>query len=201
MALSKRNDPRRKWRAFKRHARLVLWTVLCATFATAGWYEVWTHGYHLAEDDKDIIIGAIVTTLGLTYGILYSWVLGVTWEKYRKTVIAVLEKDKHTFLLYRDERMPILFHLLIGSVSLPLWGMIGVIAYKHVLTGAMSVFAISIVLVLFWRIAVELENPSKGGWFLERIDPEWLTVDVDEYFELGGKYKGRTPAPVRARHE
>jgi hypothetical protein len=200
MALSKKNDPRRRWRAFKRHARLVLWTFVLAALATAAWYGIWIRGYHLAEDDKDIIIGAIVTTLGVTYGILYSWVLGVIWEKYRKTVIAVLEQDQHTFLLYRDERMPILFHLLIGAVSLPLWGMIGMIAYKHVLTGALSVFAISVVLVLFWRIAVELENPSKGGWFLERIPTEWLTIDVDNYFELD-EHRRKKASTVRPRHE
>ena len=188
MALSKRRDARRRWRAFKRHASLVLWTLFVSSIVTAAWYAIWIRGVHFAEDDKDVIIGAIVTTLGVTYGILVSWIIGAIWEKYRKVVVCVLEQDKHTFLLYRDERMPIVLHLLIGAVSFPLVGMIGMIAYKHIFTGASSVFAVSMVLALFWRIAAELEDPTKHGWFSERIPPDWLTEDVDEFFKLGPEY-------------
>jgi hypothetical protein len=188
MALSKRNDARRRWRAFKRHASLVVWTLLVSAIVTASWYEVWIRGIHFAEDDKDVIIGAIVTTLGVTYGILVSWIIGAIWEKYRKVVVCILEQDKHTFLLYRDERMPIVLHLLIAAVSLPLISMIGMIAYKHVLTGALSIFAVSMVLALFWRIAAELEDPTRHGWFIERIPPDWLTEDVDEFFKLGPEH-------------
>jgi hypothetical protein len=187
--LLKKNDPKRKWRSFKRHALLLGETVVFASVTTFLWYQVWIRGYHFPEDDKDILIGAIITTLGVTYGIEVSWILNAIWEKYRKVVICVLEQDKRTFLLYRDERMPIVFHLLIGAVSLPLLCMIGMIAYKHALTGAISIFAVSLVLTLFWIVIAQLENPSKGGWFLERIPKEWLEEDVDKYFNLGAENK------------
>ncbi len=175
----------------------MLWTLFVSSIVTAVWYATWIHGIHFAEDDKDVIIGAIVTTLGVTYGLLVAWVLSAIWEKYRKIVVSVLEKDKHTFLLYRDERMPIVFHLLVAAVSIPLVGMIGMIAYKHALTGAVSVFAVSVVLTLFWRIAAELEDPTKHGWFAERIQPDWLTEDVDEYFKLGPEHWGEPTSSAK----
>jgi membrane protein YqaA with SNARE-associated domain len=185
MELLKKDDPRRKWRSFKRHALLLLKTFSFASATTFLWYEAWVRGYHFSEDDKDALIGAIITTLGVTYGILVAWLLSVIMEKYGKVVICVLEKDKHTFLLYRDERIPIVFHLLIASVSVPLVGMIGMIAFKHVLTGTISVFAVSFILSLIWLIADQLENPSKGGWFRERIPQDWFDEDVDDFFKLG----------------
>ena len=174
MKLSKKNDPVRKWRSIKRHCLLLIRASALASAITFLWYELWIRGCHFPEDVTDIIVGAIITTLGVTYGILVSWILNSIWEKYQKVVISVLKRDKDTFLLYRDERMPIAFHLLIGIVSFPLIGMIGMVAYKHVMTGVISVFAISLVLAAFWLVIAQIEDPTKGGWFLERIPPEWL---------------------------
>lgn len=189
MRLSKKNDPVRKWRSVKRHCLLIFQASALASVITWCWYELWIHGCHFPEDVTDIIVGAIITTFGVTYGILVSWILNSIWEKYQKVVISVLKQDQDTFLLYRDERIPIAFHLLIGIVSFPLIGMIGMVAYEHVVTGAISVFVISLVLATFWLVIAQIEDPAKGGWFLERIPPEWLKVDIDEYFHLGENKK------------
>jgi hypothetical protein len=183
--LLNKNDPTRKWRSFKRHAILVFEVVIISLGVTLAWYSLWKRGYHFAEDDKDVVIGAIITTFGVTYGIQVSWIINTIWEKYQKVVICVLKQDKETFLLYRDERMPIMFHLLIAFVSFPLLGMIGAVDYKHAITGMASVFSVCAVLTLFWIIATQLEDPTKGAWFSERIPTDWLTTPIDEHFHLG----------------
>jgi len=185
MVLLKKNDPRRKWRSFKRHAALLGKAVALASLITTLWYCCWLRGWHFSEDDKDIQIGATITTLGVAYSVLVSWILAASHEKYKEVVLAVLKQDKETFLLYRDERMLIAIHVLIGMVSVPLLSMMCMVAYRHALTGAMSVFSVSLVVVAFWLVITLIENPIQSEWFRERIPGDWLTVDIDEHFKLG----------------
>lgn len=164
------------------------------SLATEGWYELWSQGYHFAEDDKDIVIGAVITTLGVLYAILVTWILTAVYDKYKEIVVCVLTQDKDRFLLYRDERLPIVSHLLVGIVSFPLLGMIGLVAYKHALTGAVSVFVVSSILTMVWFVLRQLENPLKTGWFAERIPEEWFAIDIDEHFKLGRHRKDKAAA-------
>ena len=183
MALLKKNDPKRRRRSFWRHAVLLGKTFIFAGILTGLWYELWIRGCHFPEDDKDFV-GLVVGILGVTYGIQLSWILPGLLEKYHKVVIAVFKEDDQTFLMYRDERMPIVIHLLVGIVSVPFLAMVGGMAYKHTLTGAISVFATSLVLTLFWLVAAQLENPVSSPWIRERVEPTWLTIDIDQHFKF-----------------
>jgi hypothetical protein len=181
---SKKHDKERIWRSFKRHTALAAYAIGIAGLATALWYAAWVHGYHFSGSDEAILGGAIVTTLGVAYGITAALILNSLWEKYNKVVLCVFKKDKDTFLFYRDERMPIMIRLLLASISLPLIGIVGTLDYQHAWSGAAAVFSVSLVLALYWMVATKLENPAKSAWLAERIPQEWLSVDVDDHFGL-----------------
>jgi len=181
MTLLKKNDKRRKWRSFKKNTALFCSAFIVAVIITLAWYVAWINGFHFADE---IDMSAIITTLGVTYGIIATWVLDAIWDKYKKVVISTLHQDKDEFMLYRDERMPIALHLLIIFISLPLLGMIGMIDYHSVTTGIFSVFAVSFILSLFWIVIKHLEDPSRSAWIAERIPADWLEADVDEHFHL-----------------
>jgi hypothetical protein len=183
--LSKKHDRGRIWRSFKRHTALAAYAIGSALCVTAAWYIAWVHGYHFSNADESILGGAIVTTLGVAYGITAALILNTLWEKYNKVVLCVFKKDKDTFLFYRDERMPIMIRLLLASISLPLIGIVGALDYQHAWSGAAAVFSVSLVLALYWMVATKLEDPAKSAWLAERIPKEWLAVDVDEHFSLG----------------
>jgi Na+/melibiose symporter-like transporter len=183
--LSKKYDRKRIWRSFKRHAALAAYAIGSAVFVTALWYAAWSHGWHFSGGDESILGGAIVTTLGVAYGITAALILNTLWEKYNKVVLCVFKKDKDTFLFYRDERMPIMIRLLLASISLPLIGIVGALDYQHAWSGVAAVFSVSLVLALYWMVATKLEDPAKSAWLAERIPKEWLVVDVDEHFGLG----------------
>jgi hypothetical protein len=184
MPLLKKNDPRRKWRAFKRNALLLAKAFCLASVATYVWLAAWINGIHFAEDDKDVVVGAIIVSIGVIYAVITTWLITAVWEKYCRLVVAVLEKNMHNFLLYRDERMPIMVHLSTAVVAVPLFCIIGMIDYRDVLTGMVSVFVLAFILIFVWIMIAKLENPLKEGWFAERIDKSWLTIDVDDYFGL-----------------
>jgi len=80
-------------------------------------------------------------------------------------------------------------YLLIGALSLPLLGMIGCLEYEHLWAGFASVFSVAFVLALYWIVVVELQDPSKSPWFVERIPKEWLEEDIDQYFKLAEEAK------------
>lgn len=194
--LSKKDDVARKWRSFRRHTFILLKAFLATLLPLLLWYQLFVHSIHFAQEDETVIIGASIATLGLAYGIMASVILGSIWEKYKKVVISVLKRDKETFLCYRDERIPIMIHLLLAALSLPLSIMIALLPYRYVWSGAASVFSVSFILSLYWIIATELENPAKSPWFAERIPDEWLNADVDEYFRLANDAENnnfRTP--------
>jgi hypothetical protein len=198
MQLSKKHDKNRKWRSFKRHTSLAVYAIGIAAFATVLWYVAWQHGYHFSGADELSLTGAIVTTLGVAYGITAALILNYVWEKYNKVVICVFERDRDTFLFYRDERMPIMIRLLLASISVPLIIMVGALDYTQVWSGAAAVFSVSLVLALYWIVATKLEDPAKSAWLAERIPPEWLTVDVDDHFKLGEHHEAIASGPQKA---
>lgn len=182
--LSKKNDLARKLRSLRRHTMLLLKAALVTLLPLLLWYQLWSCDIHFGAGDESVIIGASIATLGLAYGIMASVVLSSIWEKYRKVVISVLRRDEETFLCYRDERMPIMIHLLLAALSLPLLVMIALLPYQHMWSGIASVFSVSFILSLYWIVATELEDPTKSPWFAERIPEAWLSTDIDEYFKL-----------------
>jgi Na+/melibiose symporter-like transporter len=185
MTLWRKNNPKRRWRSIKRHTALLFKTFCFAAVITYAWYFMWSHGHHFAEDDKDIQIGMTTVIFGVIYGVAISWAFVTRSDKYEKIVNSIFEKNKNVFLRYRDERMLIALHITIGAASVPLIGMIGAVPYQHMMTGAVSVFSVSFVLIMFWSVIALLEDPLKNEWIRERINPEWLTIDIDEYFKFG----------------
>lgn len=177
-----KNDPKRKWRSLKRHARLLLEATSVSVIVTLAWYQCWVRGWYFPEDDKDIVIGVIIAMILATFTVLLSWIFPATSEKYQSFVLIAFTKDKDLFMRLRDERMPIAFHLLIGAVSVPPIVMISFVPFKHMITGVAATFGISFLIIMLWLVLDLIEHPLRSEWIRERIDDDWMTEDVDEYW-------------------
>lgn len=182
---SKREDRQRRWRSFKRHTRLILQPLVIAACAVGIWYALRTRGLYFSHEDETVLTGAIITTLAVAFSLIAAVVLNTIWENYRKIVVCVLTKDVRTFLIYRDERIPIAMHLLLSAFSWPLLAMIALLEYRNFWAGVASVFSVWYSVSLYWIIATQLQDPSKSAWLAERIPPNWFTKDIDQYFKLG----------------
>lgn len=184
LKLSKKKDLARKWRSFKRHTFLMAQPFAVAFVAVMVWRWMWKNGYHLAAEDSEIFYVPVMATLGLAFSINATINLSSTWEKYRRIGNCVLTRNKREFLQLRDERMPIILHLFLATLSFFLLGMMMLLDYKHEMSGIVSVFIISFLVALYWIVVPQLENPAKSAWFVERIPVAWLEIDVDIYFRL-----------------
>ena len=184
--LTKRNDLGRKIRSFKKHSWLLLQPFgFALSMSLFWWITFFKNGIHFNKEDEGPLLTGVFLLLSVTYGITTSATFESVWKKYQVIVTSVLKKDKHTFLCYRDERMPIVIHLLVIAFSIPLLGIVCLVEYHTASAGFVAVFATSFVLSLYWVVIAELQDPSKSLWFAERIPEQWLMEDIDQYFRLG----------------
>ncbi len=184
MECLKKNDMARKYLAIKRHLILLLKPLVFSSILTLLWYQLWLHGIHFPRRDEAVLTGAIVMTLGVAFSLTAAVVLGAVWNQYRQIVVSVIRRDRDTFLMYRDERIPILLHLLLGAFSVPLVVIIGLLDYANIWSGLCSIFIAAFIISLYWVVATELDNPAKSIWFAGRVPKEWLAIDVDTHFKL-----------------
>ncbi len=183
--LSKREDFARRWQSFKKHCWLLLQPFSFAVVVSVLWWcELFSKEIHFAKDDENILLAGVIVMLALTYGIVATTTFSTVWDKYQKVVISVLKRDKETFLCYRDERIPIVIHLLILAFAIPLLAIISLLEYKTAVDGFVAVFTVSFALATYAVVIIELQNPSKSLWFIERIPVDWLTIDIDVHFQL-----------------
>ncbi|HUC02031.1 MAG TPA: hypothetical protein VMA75_03950 [Candidatus Paceibacterota bacterium] len=191
MELLQRDDPRRQWRSFRRNAAFVCKTLFLAAAITGIWYFMWLRGWHFPKDELEIQIGQNTTGQFTIYGIFIAWIIYGSKQKYDATITAVMMRDKKTYLRFRDERQPIMLHLMVGMLSVPSLVMVMLTVYRHAITGIVSVFSFAMAIVGFWFIIALLENPTKSAWVDERTPASWKTANVDKFFGLGKN----TPLP------
>lgn len=184
VVLSKKHDWKRRGRSFVRHAFLLSKPLSIAAASTALWYKLHLRGIYFARVDESILMGAVLTMLSVIFSITAALVLNTIWEKFRIVGLAVLRRDRETFLLYRDERMPVVLHLLLFAFTLPIIGIIGLLDYRSIPTGMFAVFSVTFVFALYWLVVIVLEDPVKSPWLKERIPAEWLSADVDAEFKF-----------------
>lgn len=189
MTLSKKNDFKRRFNSFRKHLFFIFQPLVIAIGILSIWYQFYTRGIHFSQEDEVVLTGSVIMILAVAYSITASTVFNSIWEKYQRVVLCVIRMDRETFLCYRDERVPIVIHILILTFTILLITMVGGLEYRHVSAGIASVFSVSFILSLYFIVIVELQNPAKSLWLNERVPKEWLVVDIDEYFKLGRKKK------------
>ncbi|TAK96534.1 hypothetical protein EPO05_01585 [Patescibacteria group bacterium] len=189
--LSKKNDPARKWRSFRKHAMLILEPLVLAVMFVKLWQLLRHLGLYLSDEDELSLTSSVITTLAVAFSIMATLMFNTVWEKYRQVVIFVLKGDKEGFLVLRDERMPMVLHIFIAALSVLFLGMVMLLNYRQEWSGIAAVFSLSFVVALYWIVIPQLENPAKSPWFAERIPKEWLELDVDEFFKLEKERNGQ----------
>jgi len=183
--LSKKGDLARRLRSFVKHVLLILQpTLLSALVSYLWWRFIFSKGVHFSKEDENPLLAGVVLVLSFAYVITATAVFQTTWDKYRTVMQSVLKRDKYTFLCYRDERMPIVVHLLIFFFSAPLFGVIALLNYSTFDAGLYAVATTSFGFTLYWVVVTELQDPRKSLWFSERIPKDWLTADIDAFFKL-----------------
>lgn len=183
----KREDLTRKLRSLWRHAVLLSQPFFAAVVAIAMWISLHNRGIHFPREDEIALTAVGVAVPAVLFSILAALLITASYERYQKLTACLLTKDRGTFLLYRDERFPVIMHVLQMALSLPIIAIAMGLHYGSRFSGVVVVFAVTFVITLYWVAIAELQNPADSPWFAERIPEDWLAADVDTLLPIPEK--------------
>jgi len=173
-------SPARILIVIKRHVPMVLKPAIFAIIMLGLWDLLRHHGIFFTTGSELPFTTFGAAFLAIAYGILATLVISSIWDDYKKVSFTLIQNDKKTFLLYRDERMPIMIHLLLGILSFFLLAFAMMTQWNDGYAGGFTIFSIAFIIALFFFVAIELNDPKQSIWFKERIPAEWLAADIDE---------------------
>lgn len=173
----------RDWTTVKRHAPIVVKPFLIAIAGVLFWkFVLYDNSIGFDKDAENPLLLMILPLVSFVYVIFASIAVNSVFEEYKIISKSVVQKDLDTFLLHRDEQLPILIHILIAAPSFILILLSMLFFYENVYVGIAAVFSVVFVITTTWIVATELDDFENGIWFKENIPQEWHKVDVKEYF-------------------
>ena len=179
-----------------KHVWMLLKPAVAGVILVWIWQELRKYGIEFPPTDE-IPISSALLTVGVAYGIMAALILDTVWQEYKTVGLCVRQDDLERFLESRDERIPATIHLLLGTMSFFLEGLIMLTHYDNIWAGRACVFLVAFVLVLYFEVATELDDPFRGVWYVERVPEEWLEIDIAEARRQNGKRRGGKILPGR----
>lgn len=173
----------RRWTTIRRHLPVILKPAIVAIGLILIWrYILFPHHWYFAKPFEPILFIVLPLT-SFIYVIFASVAVGSVFDQYRQVSKSVVRKDVDTFLLYRDEQLPILMHILIGAPSLLLLTFVMLFDYDaHTVMAIATIGAVSFMLMLIWVIVTELDDFRRSIWFQVKIPQDWYEINIDDYF-------------------
>lgn len=174
----------RSWTMIKRHIPIVLKPLLAGIILAALWrYGLHNSSIHFAETAKEPILFIVLPLVAFIYVIFAGIAVTSVFDQYKIISQCVVKKDLDTFLLYRDEQLPIMMHILVGAPSIIIIMFVMLFDYgSDTLVPMAAIIAVTFVLLLIWVIATELDDFSRSIWFREKIPATWYEIDVEQHF-------------------
>lgn len=176
----KRDDLHRLWQSFLRHLKLMMWVTVPAVVAMVSWRHLHQLGFHFPKEDEIALTAIGAAIPAMPFGFLAVLLLGESYSRSKEFDKCLFEENKNSFLRIRDDRLPVIFHLMQMTLMTPIVVVAFGFDYASVWTGSFVVSAVVAAFSVYWVTIVVLQNPQRTPWFTERIPASWLTADVDE---------------------
>ena len=109
--------PERLLLVFKRHLPIIIKPAIFAVATLFLWQYLHAQGVYFGSLSEGTFAGTAVAFLSIVYSIMAALVINSIWDDYKAVSFCLVRNDKETFLTHRDERMPIMIHLLLGFRS------------------------------------------------------------------------------------
>jgi hypothetical protein len=140
-------------------------------------------GVHLGDHGREPIMFVIVVLGAILYAILAGVAVTSVFDQYKEVSKAVVGNDKDTFLIYRDEQLPLTMHVLMGASSLVLLAAVLLLDYQgDDVAGILTTFTVAFIFALVWAVTTELDDFHRSIWFRVNIPEEWYQIDVKLHF-------------------
>lgn len=139
------------------------------------WYLVfYRFNISIVEADESAFTDTGIPVLAMFHAIIAGHVLVKVWDEHKLVRRCIREDDRDSFVQCMDDRIPKVIHMLLGSLSVIIISLTLLVHFEGPLAGIALNFSVAFVLGLYWEVATNLDNPSKGVWYVGRIPKEWL---------------------------
>ncbi len=180
--------PRRRfWASMRLIGILLISPIAVAACTTVLWHYCYQNRLFL-PDPLHAVRDTSILVFAAIYAIPAGLMLEVIWTRNREISRLVLTRDKHRFMLIRDEAIPVPVYLVLAFPAAGILLLLGTVEYPTAATGEIYIFGTSITFILHFEVVLVLQNPATMPWFRQRIPTEWLSTEVDEYFRVTEGY-------------
>lgn len=174
----------RNWAVIKRHFPILAKPFVAGIICVLVWrFVVYRFNFSFDRESENSILFIILMFSSFTYAIFAGYAVNTVLSEYKEISKSVVKDDMDTFLMYRDEQLPILMHLLLGTNSLFLIIFTMLFPYHGIPEAIAAVFAVTFLIVLVFVIVTELDDYRNSIWFKEKIPNQWYEVDITKYFK------------------
>ncbi len=150
---------------------------ICGVIASAIWYHLfYQFDVHIVKDDEDVLLGAL-SFFGIWHAIVAGLIITKVWTEYVETTKAIYDQDKKKFQQLMGCRIPLVVRMFLLILSLIIQLLFSVWCYETWWSGIGITFFIALVLVMFWEVAYNLDNPLKAVWYKELVPLDWFYED------------------------
>lgn len=174
----------RYWVSVKRHVPVIGNAIGIGIICALIQYLISSCNFTYNKEAENVILFLPMAFAFFVYVIFAGYAINRVLDESKIVSRAIVIKDLDTFLSYRDEQLPILFHLPLVAVSLIIVFFAIFFPYPDVIIGMSSVFSLVFIMALLFLITEELDNYENSIWFREKTPKEWWDIEVEEYFKI-----------------
>lgn len=185
----------RCWGEVRANILLTLEPFFIASIATGAWYWLWAHGYHFEREETEVLIADVRGVLVMLFAVPAGLVFLSNWEHTQKVRRYAYERNKHEFMMHRDNVVPTIMHVALAGLGLPPLFLVMASGFPTFASGFMLVFSTWFAFSLYFIVTLELQNPLSSTWFKTEVDDEWRNLDLNSYLKLEQieRFKGERP--------
>lgn len=172
----------RHWISVKRHVPVVLKAIIPGVIFAVAQNYINSCGFSYQKEAKEAILFLPMTFLFFIYVIFAGYAINRVLDESKEVSKAIIQKDVDTFLLYRDEQLPILIHLPLGIDAGIIIFFLLFFPFPDEYIGMTSVFFIVFMMSLLFTVTQELDNYENSIWFKDKTPDEWWQIDIEKHF-------------------
>lgn len=173
----------RHWVSINRHAPVVGKAIICGIIFSLIQYLINYCGFSFDKDAENAILFIPVAFAFFVYVIFAGYAAIRVLDESKEVSKAIIKEDLDTFLIYRDEQLPILIYLPLGAASVTMILFVLFFPFPNEIIGTTSVFALVFNLVLIFKITDELDRYENSIWFREKTPSHWWEINIEDHFK------------------
>lgn len=173
---SEADTRKRAWYRLRHYTWVFVQPFLMAATVVLIWAKVgWEWGWHLQGEQEHF--DATIMNAGVFFGVMAALIVNSMGERWKAIRRHIRLKQKDEFECHWYDRMPMVMHLILLTLSLPLMVSVMAVRYGEFWEGVDSVFATALGIAVFWIAGTELQDPVTSLWNSIDIPDGWINAD------------------------